>query len=248
MITDSFTREKAIIEPPDIYGAGGSFFEVCICVFSPMILGELLERYPHRMVAEIGCVRGNTPVFAVETEGKTIGAFLINIGSALAGTDIIDVNHQTGANRFIVFGSAGAINSEAIAGRYVIPTAAYRDEGLSYHYAPPADYIELPDNVFTAEVFRELGVPFVMGRTWTTDAFFRETPTQMRKRAEEGCLTVEMEMAGLQAVCSFHGFRLYSFLQAGDVLSETEYDLSGLHSANHDIQKLDIALEIAKRL
>ena len=51
-----------------------------------------------------------------------------------------------------------------------------------------------------------------------------------------------------QAVCSFHGFRLYSFLQAGDVLDGEEYDFSGLPEANHDLRKLHIAVEIAKRV
>lgn len=248
MITDGFSREKPIISPEDIYKEKGRFFSVCVCVFSPVLLEELLSLYPHRTVAHFGTVKGAVPVYAFETEGKTIGAFSMSVGSALAGTEIIDVNHLAGATSFVVFGSAGALDKNAIAGRYVIPTAAYRDEGMSYHYAPPSDYIELTDNAVTAEVFKELKIPFALGRTWTTDAFYRETKEKLRKRVSEGCLTVEMEMAGLQAVCSFHGFRLYSFLQAGDVLDGEEYDFSGLPEANHDLRKLHIAVEIAKRV
>ena len=55
-----------------------------------------------------------------------------------------------------------------------------------------------------------------------------------------------MELAGVQAVCDFYGFELYDFLAAGDVLSEEVYSNVGLKKANHDTDKLFIALEIAK--
>lgn len=248
MITEGFSRERAVISPEDIYVPKGKLFDVCICTFSPAILGELLEKYPSRTAAECGSVKGAQPIYAFEAEGKTFGAFCISVGSAIAGTEIIDINFICGAEKFIVFGSAGALDKKAIAGRYVIPAAAYRDEGFSYHYAPPSDYIDLPDNETTENVFRELGVPYASGRTWTTDAFYRETRSKMERLVSEGCITVDMEMAGLAAACAFHGWKLYSFLEAGDVLDGEEYDKSGLHSANHDTKKLRIALEIAKRV
>ena len=86
------------------------------------------------------------------------------------------------------------------------------------------------------------------GRVWTTDAFYRETRDQAAKRRAEGCLAVEMELAGVQAVCDFHGFELYDFLVTGDVLDEPVYDKSGLHEANHDLAKVRIALELAGRI
>ena len=248
MITDGFSREKAIIGPEDIYKSPGKLFDVCICTFSPKLLEELLSLYPHFEAAAFGSVKGTYPVYAIELEEKTVGAFSISIGSAMAATEIIDANWLTGASAFVVFGSAGALDKNAIAGRYVIPTSAYRDEGMSYHYAPPSDYIDMPDNAVTARIFDDLKIPYALGKTWTTDAFYRETRTKLEKRVSEGCLTVEMEMAGLQAVCSFYGLRLYSFLQAGDVLDGEEYDLTGLHDANHDLKKLRIAIEIAKRV
>ena len=248
MITDDFSRDRAIISPEDIYKEAGEYFKTCICTFSPAILAGLLARFPNRQVSEVSTVKGPVPIYAFETDGVTCGAFSLSIGSALAGTDIIDINRVAGADTFIVFGSAGALDSKTIGGRFVIPTAAYRDEGFSYHYAPPSDYIDIPGSERTAEIFKEIGAPFVLGRTWTTDAFYRETKAKLDKRVSEGCLTVEMELAGLQAACSFHGFRLYAFLQAGDVLDGERYDVSGLHGANHDTAKLHIALEIAKRV
>ena len=48
----------------------------------------------------------------------------------------------------------------------------------------------------------------------------RETVNLVRKRKEEGCIAVEMELAGVQAISDFYGFELYDFLVAGDVLIE----------------------------
>ena len=55
-------------------------------------------------------------------------------------------------------------------------------------------------------------------------------------------------MAGVQAVCDFYGLELFDFLEAGDVLDESDYDITDLPGANHDLGKLMIALEIAKRI
>ncbi len=147
-----------------------------------------------------------------------------------------------------MFGSAGSLDEEKTEGKFVIPTEAYRDEGMSYHFAPPADYITIKNHSKIAEIFRELNVPHVEGRVWTTDAFSRETVGQIRKRRAEGCIAVEMEVAGVQSVCDFYGFELYNFLQTGDVLSTDSYRVHKLSDANHSFDKFYIALEIAARV
>ncbi len=57
-----------------------------------------------------------------------------------------------------------------------------------------------------------------------------------------------MELAGVQALCDFYGLTLYDFLEAGDVLADSGYEVSSLEAANHDLGKLHIALEIALRI
>ncbi len=160
--------------------------------------------------------------------------YLSSIGACLAGNDIIEMEWQTGVKNFI------------INGKYIIPTQAYRDEGMSYHYAPPADYMEIKNSERLAEIFEALRLPFVKGRIWTTDAPYRETKTAVEKRKKDGCLAVEMELAGVQAVCDFHEIELYSFVMTGDVLDGEEYDLEGLEEANHCLDNFIIAVKIAE--
>lgn len=248
MITHSYDQTEPMIGPGDFYGPQGRLCDICILTFSHVILSELQRLLPLRQVAAMGGVDGSKPIYLLEHGGRTLGVFQSGVGSTLAATNVIELNWITGATKFILFGSAGSLNRAATAGKYVIPTEAYRDEGMSYHYAPPADYIPLRNAGRLAAIFDELGLPHAEGRVWTTDAFYRETRAQVAARQAEGCIAVEMELAGVQAVCDFHGFELYDFLVTGDVLDAPEYRIAELHSANHDLDKLWIALEIAKRI
>ena len=59
---------------------------------------------------------------------------------------------------------------------------------------------------------------------------------------------MEMELAGVQAVCDFHNIELYDFLVTGDVVDTDSYTPDGLHEANHDMQKFYAALRIAEEV
>ncbi len=246
MITDSFDTSKPLTAPEHFLGPQQHLADVCILTFSHVIVQEMQARFPLRQIGAIRSVNGERPIWLFEHAGKPIIFAMAGVGATCASTDVIELNWFTGATRFILFGSAGSLSRAATAGKYVIPTEAYRDEGMSYHYAPPADYIAIQNADQTAAIFDKLHLPYVKGRVWTTDAFYRETKDQVAARQREGCLAVEMELSGVQAVCDFHGFALYDFLVTGDVLDAPTYEPGGLHNANHDFDKLDIALEIAR--
>jgi uridine phosphorylase len=73
-------------------------------------------------------------------------------------------------------------------------------------------------------------VPYLVGKTWTTDAFYRETPSKIAARKSEGCLTVEMEAASLLAVAQFRAVTLGQVLYGGDDLSGGEWQHRGWQS------------------
>ena len=101
-----------------------------------------------------------------------------------------------------------------------------RDEGTSYHYLPPSREVAAdPACVAVVEtILQRHGQDYVAGKTWTTDAFFRETPARIRRRRDEGCIVVEMEAAAFFAVAQFRGVRFAQLLYAGDDLSGSEWD------------------------
>jgi len=49
-------------------------------------------------------------------------------------------------------------------------------------------------------------------------------------------------------VCDFHNWKLYSFLCAGDVISDESYSVGELSEANHGLDKLNVALTIIEAL
>ena len=249
MIIHSFDgRSEPLFGPKEFFGPQQHLCDVCILTFSDVIFRQMQARFALREVAALKPAGGYRPICVFEYEGRTFSTMLCGCGATIAGCDVIELNWLTGATKFVMFGSAGSLHREATDGKYVIPTEAYRDEGMSYHYAPPADYITIGNADAVARIFDELRVPYVKGRVWTTDAFYRETRDQFLARRDEGCIAVEMELAGVQAVCDFHGFALYDFLETGDVLDAPVYENEKLSSANHDLNKLFLALEIGKRV
>ena len=249
MITDSFSMSSPpVITVESIAGPQKHLIDTCILTFSDVIMRDVLNSLACEKIAEIRTCRDHTPVYAFSWEGKKIGVFLCHVGAAMAGSDAVELNWLTGAEKFIVFGSCGCLSQEKTKGRLIVPTAAYRDEGMSYHYAPPGDYIAMPGAEKTAALFEMHHIPYIMGRVWTTDAFYRELRHQVALRKEEGCLAVEMEAAGLQAVCDFHGFSLYYFLMTGDVLDNPEWNEADLRAANHCLDNFQIALTLAKNV
>ena len=132
----------------------------------------------------------------------------------------------------------------------MIPTEAYRDEGTSYHYTPASDYIRIKNYDIVRAFMDENRIPYVLGKTWTTDAFYRETVNNFEKRRAEGCVSVEMEGSAVQAVCDFRGLEVYMFFTGGDLLDAPEWTerrrKGQIRDTQHDSGHFDIALALAE--
>lgn len=237
-----------MITPQMIYGDQRNIIKTCIVTFSHTLFEQALHALPCTKIAGINACNGAIPIYSFTRDGKQIGFYLSPLGSTMAANCVIEVNWLTGADSFIMFGSAGCLDRAATAGKLVIPTEAYRDEGMSYHYLPAADYISVPGSKKVAEVFDSLRVPYVTGRVWTTDAMYRETHNAVRLRKADGCLAVEMELAGVQAVCAHHGLSLYDFLMIGDVLDLPEWSCADLAKANHYPDNFALSVELALKV
>jgi uridine phosphorylase len=131
-----------------------------------------------------------------------------------------------GCRKFIACGGCGVLEKEMAVGHLVVVSSAVRDEGVSYHYLPPArEVMAHPSGVRAlVKTLDDRSVPYRVGKTWTTDAPYRETANKIVRRREEGCLTVEMESAALIAVSQFRNAIFGQVLYGGDDLSGTEWD------------------------
>lgn len=146
----------------------------------------------------------------------------------------IEELHAMGCDKFIICGGAGSIKKDSKVGEIIIPVSAVRDEGTSYHYLEPSREVESHKETtdFVISALGKMGIPYITGKTWTTDAIYRETPEMIELRIEEGCITVEMETAAFFAVSKYYDIPLAQLLYAGDDVSGEKWD-----ARNWDKQK-----------
>ena len=156
-----------------------------------------------------------------------------------------------GCRAFVVCGGAGVLQADVALGHLIVVESAVRDEGTSHHYLP-AGRIVNADAVAVGvlqTVLQERGVPYLVGRVWTTDAPYRETLTKIAQRRSEGCVAVEMEAAALAAVAGFRGVRLAQVVYGGDDLSGEDWDHRSWQSqAEVRDNLIDLAASAALRL
>ena len=225
-----------------------NFPETVIMTFKDKTFQALEDLCPTEVVATLREGR-DIPIFKLNWNGRSIGIFQTLIGGA--GTaGLLEEALAMGAKKVLLYGSCGVLDSALAAGHFILPTQAYRDEGTSYHYMPVSDYVDIPTAERLGDIFDELRLPYVKGRVWTTDAFYRETRNNMEKRKADGCIAVDMECASAMAVAQFRGVPVYQFLYAEDSLDGGTWDprtMGKLPASGYE-QHLRIALEVASRL
>ena len=249
MITDAFDRQSpAIINPP--VNPDAMPVDACILTFSHEIEKFVLSHYDCKQAGCLWSATGGTPIYSIADQGKTFAFLKTYIGAPACAGTVEESLSVIRTDRYILFGGAGCLNKEIAHGKVMVPTAAYRDEGTSYHYAPAADEILIKNGEVVAGFMAANRIPYVKGRTWTTDAFYRETRSRFEQRKAEGCISVEMECAAIQAVCDFRGLDLYVFFTSGDLLDAPEWDTrrkgEETEGTQHDPGHFDIALELAR--
>ena len=249
MITNSFdNKSKAIINPQ--VNENAPQVDACILTFSHEIERFVLEHYDCKRIASFWFATGETPIYCIEYKGKKFAFYKTYVGAPACVGTVEDTLSAIKTDKYIVFGGAGCLNKEIAHGKVMIPTEAYRDEGTSYHYAPASDYIAVKNAEIVERFMKENGIPYVTGKTWTTDSFYRETVNNFEKHKTDGCISVEMECAALQAMCDFRGLNLFMFFTSGDLLDAPEWDErhkeGEIEGTQHDAGHFDIALELAR--
>ncbi len=197
---------------------------VVLCFFYDVLnamaaSGELVE------LRRLGSEIGPNPVYRLDTPRGPVMVVHPGVGAPLSA-GILEEVISLGGRKFIACGGCGVLHPEIAAGHPVVLTAAVRDEGVSYHYLPPAREVAAhPDAVAALEgVLRERGIPYLLGKAWTTDAIYRETPERRALRMAEGCDVVEMEAAAFFAVAQFRAVTFGQLVYGGDLVVPDAWD------------------------
>ncbi len=244
---DGITREK--LTPAQFEVNPKGLPEKCVIAFFRKEVPEVCARYFDKPLGEIHNCTAILPITQVNYRGEKIALVNGFIGSPNAAS-LLEILIAGGAKQFVVCGSAGVLTENPL-GALVLPNSAVRDEGTSFHYAPPGYEIEA-DKITLENIektLKTLNVPYRIGKTWTTDAIFRETEGKIALRKQEGCLTVEMEAAAMMAVAAFRNVSLGYLLYCGDDLSKEDYDHRNFFDqADMRIRLIELALECVKNL
>ncbi|HEX4360977.1 MAG TPA: nucleoside phosphorylase [Pseudonocardia sp.] len=247
-LTEFDPTNRALIEPEPPALTEPLAERVVLCFF-PEVLAELAETRGARRIGAFSRELGGQEIYLVWHRGVPVAVFHPGVGAPLAVLHL-ERAIAAGGRVFVACGGAGAVVPGLALGHVVVPEAAVRDEGTSYHYAPAAREIRAdPEAVAIAvAVLEERAVPHTVGTTWSTDAPHRETLDRIRTRRREGCVTVEMETAAFTAVAAFRGVRFVQLLYAGDDVSGQAWDNRRWTTADARPQLLELALDTAVRL
>jgi uridine phosphorylase len=231
-------HETAMIEPSEVIDAIDMPECLILCFFNEVV-DAIASRDDARRVEVLVAAHGEHPIYEIEHRGQRLAVLHPGVGAPLAA-GFMEEAIALGCSTVVAVGAAGALDPDLVLGHAVIVASAVRDEGTSFHYLAPSRVVEA-DPAGTAALQQTLeaaGVPFVSGRTWTTDAMYRETRGRVARRVAEGCVTVEMEASAFIAVARFRGVSFAQLLYAGDSLSGPVWDARDWTSATSVRERL----------
>lgn len=235
MIITKFDKSKdAIIEPHMIAPKINGFPKIAVTCFSKKIVDKIVNTIGAEEISYLGSGNGPISVYKVKYNNTELAMYLSPIGapaSSMALEDMISM----GIEKIVAIGSCGVLDVNIGESQIIIPTSAVRDEGTSYHYIEASDEIELNTECVESieNTIKDKGYTYMLGKTWTTDAPYRETRDKAAKRKDMGCVCVEMECSALASVAKFRDIKFATFFYAADNLGGTEWEPGGL--INYDL-------------
>jgi len=224
--------------------------EHCVMTFFPEILEKVILEHDAKLIFSTFCVIGDIKVYEFEYNGKRIALALGGLGAPFAALNM-EMYSALGCTKFMACGNGGVLDKEMPRGSVIIPDEALRDEGTSYHYLAPERTIVLDKEIVekSRSVLESHKISYKIGKTWTTDAVFRETKNKIDVRKQEGCLIAEMECATFAAVAEHFGYKFGQILGAGDDISGSDWDYRYCDKkASHNEKLFWLAVEICSLL
>lgn len=157
-----------------------------------------------------------------------------------------------GIKNVVAAGTAGLLDESFDDEKFLVVNRAIRDEGGSYHYAPASLYAYTNEDVTLKilELFNKKKIPYELGTTWTFDSFYKESKQRIKKRCEQGAISVEMECATWCVVAEKLGIKFGQFLFFSDKVASNDWTRKGTTQdrLNTKDKVTLLCLEIAKTL
>jgi uridine phosphorylase len=188
-------------------GLGRLFDAVC----------QTLDR---QAVAEIDCRQQGYCHY--DTDSGAITVYRAAEPAPYAAADL-ELLIDAGAREIVFINGTGSLRAGLPVGTLLLPQELLREEGTSYHYAPPEVRLRTsePLNARIRAAADTLGIRLAPGAHWTTDAIYRETFGKVERYRAQGIHSVEMELSALAGVAHYRQCALSAILVVTDVLSRS---------------------------
>ncbi|MBO4109703.1 nucleoside phosphorylase [Streptococcus suis] len=252
MLLEEFENTSAVIEPTDkAIRGGGEVCETMIFSFNGEIVDWVRQLPESREGGYLESINGRHPWYILERDGLRIGVMLAVVGAPMAVGHLEELK-ACGFENFIVLGSCGVLDKSLAADKIILPSSALRDEGTSYHYAPASDEINYdPALLLTMEkALDQAGIEHVRAKTWTTDAFYRETAAKVKRRLVAGAMVVDMEASAIMAWANFRQAKVYQFFYTADYVDhhKNEWDARREERTADSMTFFEVGMAIARKL
>ncbi|WP_435159544.1 nucleoside phosphorylase [Haladaptatus sp. DFWS20] len=215
--------------------------EAVILCYSKALMRYFTAEYEGR---EVSHYYGDLFLFA-DTQ-YTVGVMgYFGIGAPTTAM-LMDELIADGVEAFLSIGIAGSLDDSIEMGEFIVCDKAIRDEGTSHHYVESETFAHASDSLTAdlKELLRNRDESFHVGPSWTTDAIYRETKKEVKRYADEGVLTVEMEASAVFAVANHRGVEAGSMFVISDYLGLADWEPK-FHLTKEDIHRLgDTAKEM----
>ncbi|HEV3184874.1 MAG TPA: nucleoside phosphorylase [Xanthobacteraceae bacterium] len=219
-----FTPENLLREARRQKGLGLASVPA-VCVLDPD--GDMVRRLTRggRARPDPGWACYHTELCRVAEHGLELGLIGCAVGAPFAVL-VAEQLFASGCRLLISMTSAGQLVELRPPPYFILIDKALRDEGTSYHYAPPADFSHADETLLARldGAFVGLRVPVERGATWTTDAPFRETADRIALMRGRGLLAVEMEAAALYAFAVARRKDVICFAHVTNQMAKSEGD------------------------
>jgi uridine phosphorylase len=167
----------------------------------------------------------HTQLDTFEIAGRQIGIVGCAVGAPFAVL-VAEELFASGCELLISLTSAGQITPAGPPPYFVIIDRALRDEGTSYHYAPPEEFATADPGLIklASAALQRSGQRGFTGASWTTDAPFRETAEAIELARSKGVLAVEMEAAALYTFARVAGVRILCLAHVTNTMGQSGAD------------------------
>lgn len=167
----------------------------------------------------------HTTLYETTVGGRSIGILGRAVGASFAAL-VAEQLFAAGCELLLSVTSAGQIVSRGEPPYFVLIEEALRDEGTSHHYRSSSSYAALGSSLQNRlqGSFEDVPVPVYTGRSWTTDAPYRETETAIAAARAEGIMAVEMEAAALYAFAEARDRSVVCFAHVTNQMAVEEGD------------------------